>query len=277
MRGWSDIIKWGKGIFVKMSEIITIANQKGGVGKTTTAVNLAASLAVAEKKVLLIDIDPQANATTGLGFSRSDYEFNIYHVLTDRKKLSQIVLKTEIPTLFLAPSNIGLVGIEQEFNDQSKDYKLILKNKISEVVGDYDFIIIDSPPALGSITINALSASDSVIIPIQCEFYALEGLAQILNTVKIIKKTINPKLNIKGFLPTMFSSQNNLSKETIANLKQHFENKLFKSKDGKEEFVVVPRNVKLAESPSFGKPVILYDIKSPGSIAYQNLAYCILN
>ena len=244
-----------------MSEVITIANQKGGVGKTTTAVNLAASLAVAEKKVLLIDIDPQANATTG------------------RKNLSQIVLKTEIPTLFLAPSNIGLVGIEQEFNDPSKDYKTILKNKIAEVVDDYDFIIIDSPPALGGITINALSASDSVIIPIQCEFYALEGLALILNTIKIVKQTINKKLTIKGFLPTMFSSQNNLSKETITNLKQHFKNKLFMSKDGigDDGLVVIPRNVKLAESPSFGKPVILYDIKSPGSIAYQNLAYAILN
>jgi len=231
---------------------------------------------VAEKKVLLINIDPQANATTGMGFNRNDYEYNIYHVLTGRKKLSQIVLKTEIPTLFLAPSNIGLVGIEQELSEQNKDYQKILKSKIEEVEGQYDFIIIDSPPALGSITVNALSASDSVIIPIQCEFYALEGLAQILNTVKIIKKTINPKLNIKGFLPTMYSSQNNLAKETVANLKQHFENKLFKNKDMGDEFVIVPRNVKLAESPSFGKPVILYDIKSPGSVAYQNLACCIL-
>ncbi|ASM35828.1 ParA family protein [Campylobacter sp. RM12327] len=256
-----------------MSEIIAIANQKGGVGKTTTAVNLAASLAVAEKKVLLIDVDPQANATTGMGFSRSDYEYNIYHVLTGRKKLSQIILKTDIPTLFLAPSNIGLVGIEQEISE--KDSKLILKNKIAEILDDYDYIIIDCPPALGSITINALSASDSVIIPIQCEFYALEGLALILNTVKIIKKTINPKLNIKGFLPTMFSSQNNLAKETVANLQQHFNNKLFK--DDNDALVVIPRNVKLAESPSFGKPVILYDIKSPGSQAYQSLAYSIMS
>ncbi|QCD44279.1 ParA family protein [Campylobacter mucosalis] len=260
-----------------MSEVITIANQKGGVGKTTTAVNLAASLAVAEKKVLLIDIDPQANATTGLGYKRSDYEFNIYHVLTGSKKLSQIVLKTQIPTLFLAPSNIGLVSIEREFNDKDKELKLILRKKLEEVKDDYDFIIIDSPPALGGITVNALSASDSVIIPIQCEFYALDGVALILNTVKYIKKTINPKLSVRGFLPTMFSSQNNLSKEAINNLKENFKSKLFATKDGDEEFVVIPRNIKLAESPSFGKPVILYDIKSPGSIAYQNLAYSILN
>lgn len=259
-----------------MCEVITIANQKGGVGKTTTAVNLAASLAVAEKKVLLIDIDPQANATTGMGFSRSDYEYNIYHVLTGRKNLSEIVLKTDIPTLFLAPSSIGLVGIEQEFSDKSKDYKLILKTKIKEILSDYDFIIIDSPPALGSITMNALSASDSVIIPIQCEFFALEGLAQILNTVKLIKKTINPKLVIKGFLPTMYSPQTNLAKDVVEQLRQHFKHKLFTNKDNSDDLVLIPRNVKLAESPSFGKPVILYDIKSPGSIAYQNLAHSIL-
>lgn len=259
-----------------MIEIITIANQKGGVGKTTTAINLSASLAVAGKKVLLIDVDPQANATTGLGFSRSEYEFNIYHVLTGRKKLSQVILKTEIPTLFLAPSNIGLVGIEQEFANDNGDFKLILQKKINEVLDRYDYIIIDSPPTLGSITVNALSASDSVIIPIQCEFYALEGLALILNTVKIIKKTINPKLTIKGFLPTMYSSQNNLSKETVLNLEQHFKNKLFKT-ENEHGFVVIPRNVRLAESPSFGKPAILYDAKSIGSIAYQNLATCVMD
>ena len=258
-----------------MSEIITIANQKGGVGKTTTAVNLSASLAVAEKKVLLIDIDPQANATTGLGFGRNDYEFNIYHVLIGRKKLSQIILKTALPTLHIAPSNIGLVGVEKEFYDaKTKGRELILKEKIEEVKNKYDYIIIDSPPALGSITINALSAANSVIIPIQCEFYALEGLAQLLNTVKLIKKTINPKLKIKGFLPTMYSSQNNLSKQVFADLKQHFKNKLFKDKDS--SYVVIPRNVKLAESPSFGKPIILYDVKSSGSEAYQNLARSIM-
>ena len=256
-----------------MSEVITIANQKGGVGKTTTAVNLSASLAVAGKKVLLLDIDPQANATTGLGFSRRDYEFNIYHVLNGSKKLSEIVLETQIPDLYLAPSNIGLVGIEQEFSRDEQDYKTILREKISEIAKEYDYIIIDTPPTLGSLTINALCASASVIIPIQCEFYAMEGLAQILNTIKVVKETINKKLKIKGFLPTMYSAQNNLSKEAIADLKDHFKSKLFKTG---EEFIIIPRNVKLAESPSFGKPVILYDGKSTGSIAYQSLATSIM-
>jgi chromosome partitioning protein len=259
-----------------MSEIIVIANQKGGVGKTTTAVNLAASLAVAEKKVLLIDADPQANATTSLGFHRNDYEFNIYHVLIGTKKLKDVILKSNLPTLHLAPSNIGLVGIEKEYYeaDNAKGRELVLKKAIELVKKNYDYIIIDSPPALGPMTINALSASNSIIIPIQCEFFALEGLAQLLNTVRLIRKTINPGLNIKGFLPTMFSSQNNLSKQVFADLRQHFQSKLFKN--GEDRLIVIPRNVKLAESPSFGKPAILYDVKSSGSIAYQDLAQAII-
>ncbi len=259
-----------------MSEIIVIANQKGGVGKTTTAVNLAASLAVEGKKVLLIDADPQANATTSLGYSRNDYEFNIYHVLIGTKKLRDIILKSDIATLDLAPSNIGLVGVEKEYYDagNAKGRELIMKNALAQVKSSYDYIVIDSPPALGPMTINALSAANSVIIPIQCEFFALEGLAQLLNTVRLIRKTINPRLSIKGFLPTMYSAQNNLSKQVFADLRQHFDNKLFKDMD--EELIVIPRNVRLAESPSFGKPALLYDAKSSGSIAYQNLAQAII-
>ncbi|MDA3945824.1 MAG: AAA family ATPase [Helicobacteraceae bacterium] len=259
-----------------MSEIIVIANQKGGVGKTTTAVNLAASLAVEGKKVLLIDADPQANATTSLGYSRNDYEFNIYHVLIGTKKLRDIILKTEIATLALAPANIGLVGVEKEYYDagNTKGRELIMKKALAQVKGTYDYIVIDSPPALGPMTINALAAANSVIIPIQCEFFALEGLAQLLNTVRLIRKTINPHLEIKGFLPTMYSAQNNLSKQVFADLRQHFDNKLFKDID--EELIVIPRNVRLAESPSFGKPALLYDAKSSGSIAYQSLAQAII-
>ncbi|PAF52737.1 AAA family ATPase [Helicobacter sp. 13S00477-4] len=259
-----------------MCEVIAVANQKGGVGKTTTAVNLAASLALAEKNVLLIDFDPQSNATTSLGFRRNDLEFDIYHVLMGSKKISQIIQKTEMPFMDLAPSNIGLVGIEKEFyNKKNASRELILKKKIEEVIDLYDFIIIDSPPALGPLTINALAAADSVIIPIQCEFFALEGLAQLLSTIKILRDSINTKLEIKGFLPTMYSSQNNLSKQVFADLSQHFDTKLFKDRE-KKSYIIVPRSIKLAESPSFGKPVLLYDIKSNGSIAYQALAQTIL-
>lgn len=258
-------------------EIIAVANQKGGVGKTTTAVNLAASLAVAGKKVLLIDLDPQSNATTGLGFNRKDYEFNIYHVLIGRKEAKDVILKTELENLDLLPSNIGLVGVEKEFHaDNSRKTELILKDKIEDIKNNYDYIILDAPPALGSITVNALTTANSVIIPIQCEFYALEGLAQLLNTIKLIKKTLNRDLEIKGFLPTMFTKQNNLSKQVFLDLKQHFKNKLFMDEET-SKYVVIPRNVKLAESPSFGKPILLYDVKSVGSMAYQSLAKSVMS
>ena len=174
-----------------MTEIIAIANQKGGVGKTTTAVNLSAALALKGKRVLLIDADPQANATTSLGYHRDTYEYNIYHVMLGTKGLEDIILNTDIETLKLAPSNIGLVGIEKEFYKNKKDRELVLKRSIDSIKDSYDYILIDSPPALGPITINTLSASNSVIIPIQCEFFALEGLAQLLNTIKLVKQTIN--------------------------------------------------------------------------------------
>ena len=260
-----------------MSEVIDIANQKGGDGKITTAINLAASLAVAEKKVLLIDVDPQANATTGLGFNRNNYEYNMYHVFTGKKKFADIILKTELLKLHLAPSNIGLVGVEQELaKDETVELKTVLRNRLQEIITDYDYIIIDTPPALGSITVNAFAASDGVIIPVQCEYYALEGVAMVLNTIKIVKKTINPKLKVKGFLPTMYSATNNISKVTFEDLKQNFKEHLFVNTDANEDFIIVPRNVKLAESPSFGKPILLYDIKSPGSIAYRNLASALM-
>jgi chromosome partitioning protein len=258
-----------------MNEIITIANQKGGVGKTTTAINLAASLAKKGKKVLIVDADPQTNATTSLGFNRNDYEYNVYHILIGIKKITDVILKTKIKNLDLVPANIGLVGIEKEFyNSKKKNRELLLKKALEPVRDRYHYILIDSPPALGPITINALGAADSVIIPIQCEFFALEGLAQLLNTINLLKKSINPKLTIKGFLPTMYSGQNNLSKQVLEDLSHHFKDKLFMDK--KNDFIIVPRNIKVAESPSFGQPVTEYAKKSKGAIAYTNLAKSIL-
>lgn len=259
-----------------MNEIICIANQKGGVGKTTTAVNLSASLAAKNKKVLLVDLDPQSNATTSLGFRRNDYEFNMLHVINGSKVLREIILETSVPNLFLAPSNIGLVAMEKEFyGSTGKNRELMLKEKLVEIKVNFDYIIMDSPPALGPITINALSASDSVLIPIQCEFFALEGLAQLLSTVNLLKKSINPKLKIKGFLPTMYSGQNNLSKQVLDDLSHHFKDKLFYCSASKD-FIVVPRNVKIAESPSFGKPIREYDYSCKGNAAYEDLATAIV-
>ena len=250
-----------------MGKIISLANQKGGVGKTTTAINLAASLAVLEQKVLIIDADPQANATSGFGFDVRNVQSSIYECIVDGIEPGKVILKTEISNLDIIPSHIDLVGAEIEILNLPNREK-VLRNTIQKLKDSYDFIFIDCSPSLGLITVNALTASDSVIIPVQCEYFALEGLGKLLNTIKIIQNRLNTDLEIEGFLLTMFDARLNLSNQVLEEVKRHFQDMVFET--------VIQRNVKLSEAPSYGKPVVLYDASSKGTINHMNLAREIL-
>ncbi|CAI8311941.1 MAG: chromosome partitioning protein ParA [Rhodothermaeota bacterium MED-G12] len=246
-----------------MGKVISIANQKGGVGKTTSSINLAASLAAIEHPTLIIDIDPQSNTTSGLGIDTSTVTNSIYEVMIGSAEISDTIRQTELDFLDLVPAHINLVGAEIEMIDREQRERILTK-AISELRDKYDFIIIDCPPSLGLLTINALTASDSIVIPVQCEYFALEGLGQLLNTIKIVRQHLNPSLDIEGVVLTMYDTRTRLSNQVADEVKRYFDDRVFKT--------VIARNVRLAEAPSFGKPALLYDSTSVGAKNYLALA-----